>query len=259
MYKLGLKDTDLLTVNALRSAFSAAFSLALISSIEGLRWLDVLIYPTALYVSGYVIVMLAVGDYLYFAGIKRIGAARAVSLSYSYPLFLLPLSVLLLGESVSNRQIFGSFSVVLGICFISSSIRSNESVYNGRVLGLGALSSLGAALSWGAGMCLLKISLQYVSPLSLSAGRMVFLVPFVVILRMVAGDSSHPSAPPRNLAFLAAGGILGLGLGDLIMILGLSRSGAAYLAPFLATTPLFSALIAIALLGEKVNARFVPE
>ncbi|MFQ6086064.1 MAG: DMT family transporter [Candidatus Bathyarchaeia archaeon] len=256
-YKLGLREMDLLTAVLVRSIFAAAFAIVAATFIQGFRWLGVLSYPVVVYAASSVILILAFGDLLYFAGLKRIGAARAVALSYSYPVFLLPISVLLLGETVSTLTVLGTLSVVSGVYFIGVSTKTEDVTLVG-VWKAGILFSLAAAVSWAVGIGLYRMALDYVDALALSAGRMLFLIPFLTIARVVTNGRSHLSlGTKRAWALFAVGGILAVGVGDLMMLLGLSLTEAAVVAPFLAATPLFSSLLAVALLKERVRSVFL--
>ncbi len=61
----------------------------------------------------------AVGRFMTFKAIERVGVARAVPISNTYPMFSSILAVLLLGESWPPQNILGTFFVILGIVILS--------------------------------------------------------------------------------------------------------------------------------------------
>ena len=61
----------------------------------------------------------AVGRFMTFKAIERVGVARAVPISNTYPMFSSILAVLLLGESWPLQNILGTFFVILGIVILS--------------------------------------------------------------------------------------------------------------------------------------------
>ncbi len=61
----------------------------------------------------------AVGRFMTFKAIERVGVARAVPISNTYPMFSSILAVLLLGESWPLQNILGTFFVILGVVILS--------------------------------------------------------------------------------------------------------------------------------------------
>ncbi len=61
----------------------------------------------------------AVGRFMTFKAIERVGVARAVPITNTYPMFSSILAVLLLGESWPPQNILGTFFVILGIVILS--------------------------------------------------------------------------------------------------------------------------------------------
>jgi drug/metabolite transporter (DMT)-like permease len=143
--------------NLYRSSMSAALALLIFVELLGKSGCFLLLdLNSTTYLIVASLVGWALGDTLYFAGSKQIGVSRAVPLAYSYPLFTLPFSVLVLNERPTMNVALGSFVIVAVIWLISRSVREDLYVTSQRSK-LGLVSSISAALCWTTAVLMLKI------------------------------------------------------------------------------------------------------
>lgn len=253
LYKIGLKSFNVLLANLIRLTSATAFLSLLLTFLYGLNWLRVMSYPVIFYMIANVTAALGIGDLCYFISINKIGVSRAVPIAYSFPLFLYPLAILLLGEETELYSLIASVLVVLGIYLVSQGGEQGMS----RTDLTGILPAICTAFSWALSIIFLKLALQHAETLALNAGRMLIILP-IMFLAVIA-SASHKQVSPHKaksrLISLVLAGIIALGIGDTLLIYALSLASATIVAPLSATSPLFSAILAMAFLREKVTSK----
>jgi|Deesub1362A_J573_1020465.scaffolds.fasta_scaffold00094_77 DME family drug/metabolite transporter len=114
----------------------------------------------------------------------------------------------------------------------------------------GEAAALLAALSWAIASVLYKKGLYKIEPFPANIVRLVigtFFVTFSYIL--VKGLDFQASLEP--LLYVVAGGLVGLGLGDLLFLKSLKYAGVSRAVPISSTYPLFTILFSTVLLKEK--------
>lgn len=111
------------------------------------------------------------------------------------------------------------------------------------------LLALLAALGFGTGNVFLKRGLQYTTPFAAALVSVGFTVAFIWTIAL---STAAPGMllTPRILPFMVAG-VIAPGLARLFMFTGFHRIGVGRAAPLLATTPLFSVVIAMLVLREQ--------
>ncbi len=111
--------------------------------------------------------------------------------------------------------------------------------------GLGVL-----VLVWGLSVPAMKLGLESIPPFTLAALRYLFAAPcfaFFLLGRPI---------PPRRLLFGLAGlGAIGIDVGQATQILGIARTSAALATVITATIPLFTVILAMLKLGQKLLPR----
>jgi uncharacterized membrane protein len=106
-----------------------------------------------------------------------------------------------------------------------------------------------AALSFGTASVFLKRGLQHTTPFTAALVSVMFTVAFIWAIA-VSTASPGMLLTPRILPFVGAG-LIAPGLARLLMFMGFHRIGVGRAAPLLATTPLFSVVMAMLVLGER--------
>ena len=254
MYKVSLRRANPIGLNFVRSIpatillFLIAFLTGRIELVEGVSG-ELLLWVFAASAVAWV-----AGDSLYFAGLKLIGVSRTVPLSYSYPLFLIPLSLWLLGEQPTLRILIGSLAIVASIWLVSRSLGSSSGDPRG-FRSVGVVSAILAAILWAVGVAAFKQLMFFIDPVLLAFLRLLLIIPVLGLVSLLTPQirGTFRRLSRRELILALAGGTCALGLGDLIYLIGLDLTQANVAGALAATTPIFSGVIAIGLLKERVT------
>lgn len=257
LYKKGLLNVSPITLNLLRSlpatiyAFLALYFLGKWNSLYELGIVSVA------YIGISSLLVLAVGDTLYYMGLKSVGVAKTVPIAYSYSIFVAPISTLFLGESLTASILLGTLTVVSGVWLVAG--RAENEVSKQEPPKLGILAALGTSLCWACGFVLFKIILANTDPLVLASVRMLLLLPVLGLFTVLPLEtrSSIRHLRGSNIFTIFLGGLISLGVGDTLLYIGLENAKANVVAPLASTTPLFAAIIAISFLNERVSKRVV--
>lgn len=251
-YKRSMRSVNPIGLNLVRSVPATAFLFAMTLAFGRLDHFGRLDPMTAVYVIGASVISWLAGDTLYFFGLRSIGVSRAVPIAYSYPLFLLPMSTWLLREPFGCETLAGTLMIVSAIWLISRSLGFGESEGRGRV---GLAASLLAALCWAIGIASFKHLMSFIDPIFLAFFRMLMLLPFLGLYSALSSSTRSSILGMRRgeLLLAAAGGVIAVGLGDLIYLVGLDLTRASVVGPLTATTPVFAGIIATIKLRERPN------
>ena len=257
LYGRGVRERSPLEFNFVRSVGVALFSFLLLFLLG--NWGSLFSVDVAeLAVMGLSsVLVLAVGDSLYFFGLKTIGVTKTVPITYSYSILVILLSVLVLGEDVTLQVVVGTVAIIVGVWLVANKALDRSRKSNSSVGGV--LASLGTVVCWGFGVVLFKILLENNDPFVLSAGRMLFLLPTLGVLSAMSrvGVSSSRRWTKTQLSLALLSGLVALGVGDTLLYFGLDSANMNIVAPLTSTTPIFSAIIAVLFLGEKVSVKVV--
>ncbi|MCK4243769.1 DMT family transporter [Candidatus Bathyarchaeota archaeon] len=258
LYKTSLHNVSPAWLNLFRS-FPAAIYAFLALYLLG-KW-DLLFELDVLSVTGIAIsslLVFAVGDTLYFIGLKRIGIAKAVPIAYSYSILVAMISVAFLGETLTSSVLLGTVAVVSGIWLVGGRAeKENKQKQSHSKLGI--LASLGTLICWALGVCIFKIILTNMDPFVLLSVRMLFLLPSLGIFTILSSrtEFSTRHLTKSNILTMFLSGLIAIGVGDTFFYYGLETTRASVGAPLASATPLFSTIIAILFLKERVSKRVV--
>jgi uncharacterized membrane protein len=112
------------------------------------------------------------------------------------------------------------------------------------------LLALTAALGFGVATVLLRRGLLHATPLAAATVSVAFTTTVVWGMAAITGAPLGQVLSPSILPFLAAG-LAAPGLARIALFLGVHRVGVARAGALAGTTPLFSVVLAILLLGER--------
>ena len=255
IYKRSLSNVSPLTLNLFRSSSAAMFIFLMLFPLQRLNHLSKLSLSLAGLICFTSLVTWGLGDTLYFLGLKLIGVGKTVPMAYSYPLFMLPISILLLGEPLTIQIAVGTICVVVGVWMIMGEAREGIRSLGSSKLGVAA--SLGAAACWAFGVAYFKMILAYFDPVLLSFLRLIFLTPFLGIMSLMSSRSRLciKQLSKLDIGLMALGGVIAIGIGDTIYLVGLDMTQANIAAPLGSTTPLFSTALALILLKERLSSK----
>ena len=205
--------------------------------------------PRALgYVVGSTLSAFVIGDSLYFLAAARIGVARALPIASSFPLLTTFGAVVLLGESLTPALLGGCVLVVLGVALIAG----ERAPTSGRVdpIGLGLAAS--AACLWASSGIFLGLTLKEIDPIAANVLR--FPLATLCFAGFVAVRRPREHLSPR-LLWLTVAAAVGTLTSSVLFLAGISGAGVARGVALNATTPVFSAVLAVVLLREKMSRR----
>jgi len=252
LYKKALSKVDPLAACLVRTA-SAAIFLFLLAARDLNSFLHIDPTSLALITAG-VILGLAVGDILYFEALSRIAVSLAAPLSSTYPIYAVAFAYLLVHEPVGWGVALGAVVIVFGTWLVSA--RQDHALEKGRSHRLGILMMLAAAPLWGLSLVIFKVAVLSNDPTQVSALRMLIVSPVLLGALVVSGRGQHlRRIGAKEIATLAVAGVLALGVGGILLLQSLALTDASKTAPLSSTSPLFTVVLALAFLKEKITTR----
>jgi drug/metabolite transporter (DMT)-like permease len=120
-------------------------------------------------------------------------------------------------------------------------------------LGLTDLLLLGVIIVWGTNFVVLKRALSELSPMTVNAVR--FFISSSLLLALVARRRVTNPLPRQDTLRVALAGVVGYGLAQVCMLLGLSLTSASQTALLSATMPIFVALLSHLAGTERLSRR----
>ncbi len=105
--------------NAFRMIVGSVFMLALLPFSGGWQALAQVPFRTGILLAVSSVIGVAAGDTLYFWSMSKIGTARALPLSSTYPLFTWAIAVPFLGEKITWGAIAGTALVLVGVLLLA--------------------------------------------------------------------------------------------------------------------------------------------
>jgi DME family drug/metabolite transporter len=266
LYKKGLLNVEPLIFNLLRSIPAAIYAFIMVYLLGKWEFLFELNLISIFYIGVSSIIVLALGDTLYFIGLRSIGVSKTVPIVYSYSIFVSLITTTFLGESLTNSILLGTIAILLGVWLATS---QTEEEVSGKIrLKLGILAALCTSLCWACGFVLFKIILVNIDAFVLASVRMLVLIPILGLLSLFSliqknknfknNNFFHFSKLKKfNIFIIFLSGLISLGIGDTFLYLALENTKANIVAPISSTTPLVATLIAIFFFREKVSKRII--
>jgi len=244
------------SINAIRSTVGGL--LVLVVAVASGYWWEIVEMPLwavlTLWVS--ITIGLAVGDTVFFHGMRYLGVTRAHTLSMAHPLLTTAVGIGLLGEPVTLLRAAGILLVLGGLSLIiAGKGEGGAEMAGGRRRGVRLV--LVAAATWSLSTILLKGPLQVVSAMAAAAvrspvgGSILWLTPWTRgAIRKVS------TSRPEDLARLTAICLLSAA-SALLFTTGVKYGGVAVGTVLSTTSPLFTIPLEILVLGRRPSRRTV--
>ena len=259
-YKKGSKKLSTLFTNFVRLILPAFLILFYITVID--YWQMILsIKPRILFfIVCASILNMIIADSLYFKAIKYINVARAITISSAYPLFV----IIFTGEKFTGKVVLGIALILAGI-YIVSSVRtkngSGNSLEKEAALGkfdnkciLGIISGLMAAVIWGGGITLIKISVSEVSPVIVNFFTLMSSLLIIFSINLFTGKlKAIKTITKYQFINLSAAGAISMFFGSLFLYKGLEICEAGIITTIAATSPIIAAIFSFIFLKEKMT------
>jgi DME family drug/metabolite transporter len=262
LYGKALQQTKPISANIVRLSCTSAVLLIILAVAAGFGALPTLRLDIAALAAISGIVGLGLGDTLYMVSLKLIGVARAVPITCTYPLFNLLWAVFFIGEKVTLPLVLGVVIIFLGIWLLSHEKENSDSQGQSKFVFKGVVAALATAVLWSVSIAMMGIAVMKTPSLNdaliINTIRTATIAALLLALSpMIDRQRNFLKMKRSTVATLIIGGLVALGLGWFFLaysFIGIPESQAV---PISSTTPLFSTLVAVVLLREKVTARNV--
>ncbi|MCG7850781.1 MAG: DMT family transporter, partial [ANME-2 cluster archaeon] len=218
LYKMGLKDMKPFPAVMVRTTAALAFMLMLNIVLHGY---DLNIpFIAFLYLSLGGLLRLLLGGYLYFRGLEYASVSRVLPLIFTFPLFTMVLSWLLLKEAIGPGVVMGTVLIVLGILVLSREKASGSE----KDPKLGVQFTLMAAVCYAFSIIASRAGLYYVEPLwGAFISLPIPVMAMYVLFSLDKGPAAAFKLDKRSSLLLALGGIFGMGLGSYMFFVSLTN------------------------------------
>ena len=262
MYKEALLKTKPVSANIVRLVCTSIILVAYLAIIGKFGVLmNLPAYAVVLAcVSG--IIGLGFGDTLYMMSLKLIGVARAVPITCVYPLFNLLWAVFLVEEPITLSVILGAVTIVFGIWLLRQETDVGTAETEKKILVKGVAYALATAVMWSVSITMIDMAVTLPETSSLDHALAIntirvtaIAVSLLVSAPIIDRGFGFLKMQRKTLAALIFGGIVALGLGWFFLTYSFINTLESRAVPISSTTPLFSTLLGIVFLHEKVTAR----
>jgi drug/metabolite transporter (DMT)-like permease len=250
--------------NAIRVIIASIAMLALLPWTLGAADLSNVSWRAHSLLLASVITGFTIGDTAFYEAMRRIGVARAATVSGCYPLVTGVLAVTFLSEPVTVWLLTGAAIIGFGVWLITSDraaispVRGAPAVALGRVLATGLALSAIAAIGWALSSVLVRPALEEIDPLLASTLRMPVAALILVLLATRLGriDSRKLVLSGNSLLWLMVSGLLTV-VSATLWLWSVELVGATRSAALSSVSPTFSAAIAVLVLGERLTLPLV--
>ena len=263
----GVKRLHVIPLNLIRCVVSTAFFWSLLPFSGGLRAVAAIQADQWLWLFLSVVMLLIVGDLLYFRSLDLAGVSWTMPVASVNPLWAVLLAALFVDEPLSWSLLAGTLLVIAGLILVSRSTNSTGSVA-GRQQRIGLLLALLASVAWGVGQVILKPAAEGLDAVVANSVRQPMGVLIMLGLALAQGRR-----PPRLLATkspqsiwqdlreldrrswltIVAASLVGTGLGSLLFVIAIQSIGAGRTAVLTSTAPLMAIPMAVLWLHERPN------
>jgi DME family drug/metabolite transporter len=241
------------TINAIRTLIGGAL-IVILSVLTGEIWSLLALSGLHFgFLIGSTVLGFGIGDTLFFESSQRIGLARAMTVSTTYPLISTLLAAAILGERLSLRVVAGSLLALGGLALLAAREAGGaipeESFWAG--FGLAMLASL----SWAVSVILLKPPIGEVSPTAIQAVRLPLAGALLWATPWARGafDEIHTRSAP-TLRRLGGLGAL-TATSSILFVAGVKYAGVSVGTVLSSTSPLFAIPLGLVFLGERLTPR----
>jgi drug/metabolite transporter, DME family len=262
----GVKRLHIIPLNLVRCIVSTAFFWSLLPFFGGLRAIAAIPTEQWLWLFLSVIMLLIVGDLLYFRSLDMAGVSWTMPVASVNPLWAVLLAALFIDEPLSWSLLAGTLLVIAGLVLVSRSTNNGSSIDQRRQR-IGLLLALLASVAWAAGQVILKPAAAGLDSVVVNSVRQPIAALMMLGLGLTGGrwpgHYEHPAPVTRGtlrglreidwrswLAIVIAS-LVGTGLGSLLFVLSIQMIGAGRTAVLTSTAPLMAIPMAVLWLHER--------
>ncbi len=185
---------------------------------------------------------------LTYLGLQQVPAAQAGMISGLIPIFIMLFGAALTGERPTAQGVVGTLLAVVGVLVLMAG-----KLGHGAISGTGALELLVAAICWGAYTALGRRFKDRMGPLEMTAGAAVFgAIPSIAAGALSLQGATLHMTPVAWLAVAYVSTVASV-VAYLAWNSGVAAVGTVRSAPFSNLLPVFTVVLGILLLGERVT------
>ena len=249
------------TVNAWRTVFAAIFFTIVFLLTRPLSALTDAPLRGVLALLAGVVVGMVIGDVLQFVSMTRIGVARAMPISSTFPLFTIAIAAVTLGERITARTIVGAVLVIAGVVLVALPRRAGveekpgEERLAARAYWIGVGMALTAALCWSISTTLSRVALRDIDVITANTIRMPFSAVVSLLLSLRSGWLPPTKFGRQSLVILILCGIIGTAGGGFLYLTSIELAGAAKTAVLGSASPIFGLIGSVIFLRERPGPR----
>jgi DME family drug/metabolite transporter len=262
LYKEALSKAKPISANIMRCVSTSIILVAFLTAIGKSAILTSLPADAVVLACVSGIVGLGFGDTLYMVSLKRIGVARAVPITCTYPLFNLLWAVFLVREQVTLLAVLGAIMIILGIWLLSQKKETQANGKKNKNLAIGVACSLATAVIWSISITMIDMAVKENRNLDYALAINTIRVTAIAISLLASAplidrEFGFLKMQKKTSAALIFGGIVALGFGWFFLTYSFVNTLESQAVPISSTTPLFSTLSAIIFLHERVTTKNV--
>ena len=251
----GVRRLHVIPLNLVRCVVSTAFFWSLLPFFGGLKAVVAIEASQWLWLFLSVVMLLIVGDLLYFRSLELVGVSWAMPVASVNPLWAVLLAALFVDEPLSWSLFAGTLLVIAGIVLVSRSTNKDGAV-TGRRQRIGLLLALLTSVAWAVGLVILKPAAEGLDPVVANSVRQPMAAAMMLGLALARGRHKDlRELDRRSWLTIVGASLVGTGLGSLLFVLAIQMIGAGRTAVLTSTAPLMAMPLAVLWLHERPNRR----
>jgi drug/metabolite transporter (DMT)-like permease len=241
-------------INVVRSALGGLLLGVVVLLWAGIGPLRDLTPGAFAYLAASTVVAFGLGDSTFFESTKRLGLARALTISMMYPLIAAGLALLFLGEPITVQLGGGAVVTLTGLAIVVGDHAPTAAVEaRPRARGIGL--ALLAAVAWAAGALLMKPPLGQIDPFTAQAVRLPLAAAVLWATPWARGAGRHLRAHARVAGPLVAALAVLTAASSVMFVAAVKYAGVGIATVLSSTAPLFALPIGLLAFGEPVTWR----
>jgi drug/metabolite transporter (DMT)-like permease len=240
-------------INAFRTTGGGLALLAAVLLLRGPVAMTEISIPTLLLLVVSIVAAIVIGDTAYFDSTRRIGLARGMTISMTYPLLSALLAAAFLDEALTARTAVGSLVTLAGLALIVRGGPDGAVAPDGWWIGVAG--AVLAAVAWAVSVVALKAPLREVDAVTAQAirlpiaGALLFATPWArgTVSQVRGGDRSVVTKLIVLSALTAVSSVM--------FVAGVKYAGVAVTVVLSSTAPMFAMPLGVIVLGERLTIR----
>ena len=251
---LGSHRLHVLPLNLIRCTVSSAFFWVLLPFYGGVEAFRTVPSSAWLWLVVSVLILLVVGDTLYFRSLNLAGVSWAMPVAGVNPLWAILLAALFVDEPLTWSLLLGALLVVAGVTLLSrpEMHSTNGQAIEPAALRKGLLVALLVSLLWGAGQVTLKPATAGMHSVVANSIRQPLAMFILLAINLRTGlwkELRHLDR--RSWALILLASFVGTGVGTLFFVMAIQTLGAGRTAVITSTSPLLAIPFSMAMLRER--------